>query len=884
MNEQAVELRGFPYPFRAMLAINSDIDRTSPLRFRELHRFLNTKEDTATGPGLGLDIADSMWFYRPRLREPDPVSSELSYFDGDDWNAVTPYADELLHYVRCGWIDTIHGYGNFDHRKDPAGRWGPFTRRHAEVALSVLRGEGLTIPVWSNHGNWENTQNIGRAAHMRGDDPESPSYHADLLRDAGVIFQWGQGAATVTGAPTKLRVYRLKDGADCWQFTRFSSRPFEEAVRDGLPAWQAEQEKTRRPAPMLWLPRWLHVQLAEPVLERLIEQQHLAIVAQHLGTARPMNVLGGPALERLRRLAELQEQGQILVARTARLLAYNRARDHLRYTMSSRDGSLTIDVVRIEDPVLGSFTPALHDVRGITFQVADPEHVELRLAGRQVDSAQIARNPSDGQSPSIGFRWFEPDLRDHSEPFARRLRVSAPSSERKELGRVGGAILTAVTSEADPSDVPPGASAAARRTAGRVFAQPLADLVVKLRALGFMGLETLHLGSGVGEWCVALAKAGAIKVVGADPRPAFVAVARTAARAAALTDQLEFIVADERTASLPSDRFEFVLWRSAPGFAGVEAVIDAAASGLRRNGALYASYTGIGGSLRALERMLQTDDRNWSAPTRRLLADRLYRRGIGTGLNDGTSPAFNDLLAVAHSRGLAFVDRPRIVDGPLSFNELPVTVEALFRRERDSGWCRDELLDSPIGAPAFLARLTALCDRGAPRLVAEVLSRRLEEVRDNDPLRGLLVRALVKAGRAGESLVDELSGSETDPLTTGLIHHARGALGDAIDGYARVSPRPRFLIGAVHLQSGDLAAAWESFAKPSAGAGDRLDCALGLLEVAAQRDDRQAGRRSFERLVRVLAGNDHEPDELSADRPSSGRQRNRTGTARRHRH
>jgi hypothetical protein len=356
-------------------------------------------------------------------------------------------------------------------------------------------------------------------------------------------------------------------------------------------------------------------------------------------------------------------------------------------------------------------------------------------------------------------------------------------------------------------------------------------------------------------------------------------VARTAAKAGKLEHRLEFIIADERSVSLPSERFEFVFWRSAPGFSGVEAVLDFGTAGLRQNSALYASYTGLGGSLRGLERALQTDGRDWSAPSRRLLADRMYRSGIGAGLGDGTAPGFDDLLAIADSRGLALVDRPRIAGGPTSFLGMPVTVEALFRRERRPGWCGDELLGSPVEDPAFLTRVGELFNRGAPRLVADVLGQRLEEIRGDDSLRRLLIRALLKVGRGRDTLVDELAGSEKDPLTVGLVHHARGALADAVAAYAKVDPVPQFLVGAAHLESGDLVAAGKHFAKPPTGARERLDCAFGLLEVAARQGDREAGRRSFERLVRELAGNDHRPDELSADRPWSGPRSSRSRAA-----
>lgn len=51
-------IRRYPLPYRAMLAICSDIDQARIDTFREIHRFLNTEADTYLGKGLGLDIAE----------------------------------------------------------------------------------------------------------------------------------------------------------------------------------------------------------------------------------------------------------------------------------------------------------------------------------------------------------------------------------------------------------------------------------------------------------------------------------------------------------------------------------------------------------------------------------------------------------------------------------------------------------------------------------------------------------------------------------------------------------------------------------------------------------------------------------------------------------
>ena len=59
--EKQVELRKFPYPYKAAFTICSDIDNTETVEeFIKIHNIINR---TDTDSCLGLDIGDSFWFY-----------------------------------------------------------------------------------------------------------------------------------------------------------------------------------------------------------------------------------------------------------------------------------------------------------------------------------------------------------------------------------------------------------------------------------------------------------------------------------------------------------------------------------------------------------------------------------------------------------------------------------------------------------------------------------------------------------------------------------------------------------------------------------------------------------------------------------------------------
>ena len=169
------------------------------------------------GPGVGLDIANSLWLYKPP--HPKPDRNNIAYFTDLSWERLSPYAAEIMVYARAGWIDTLHSYGNFSRVRDG---WMPFRRAHAERALEVLLRNNVRIPVWVNYGDRNNRQNIGDHEWMQGDRPEAPEYHADLLRAYGTEFIWLHIRTDQFGAQSLIREQLLRDGGHPSDFTAFS--------------------------------------------------------------------------------------------------------------------------------------------------------------------------------------------------------------------------------------------------------------------------------------------------------------------------------------------------------------------------------------------------------------------------------------------------------------------------------------------------------------------------------------------------------------------------------------------------------------------------------------------------------------------------------------
>lgn len=193
-------IRPWPYPFQAGLSISNDAEFMSLDFFETLMAFLNTKSPTDLGTGLGLEITSSLFHFSA-----NPYN--FSYFNGSHpQSPLESYASRLDEYLKAGWLDTLHAYGDFD-------GFGGFERAHAERVLEQLDHIGVTINVFTNHGGVENIQNIGTdVEYHRGDHLNHPAYHTDLLKKHGVQFVWTDTMVTVKRQRSpKLFYSQIKD-------------------------------------------------------------------------------------------------------------------------------------------------------------------------------------------------------------------------------------------------------------------------------------------------------------------------------------------------------------------------------------------------------------------------------------------------------------------------------------------------------------------------------------------------------------------------------------------------------------------------------------------------------------------------------------------------
>jgi hypothetical protein len=387
-----VALRSFPFPYRAALAICSDIDGCTRETFIAVHRFLNWE--------LGLPVADSMFGVGRETRQ-------LAYFLPD---GVTPGPDAPLirAAIRDGLIDSLHSWGDFnDQVPDPQ-----FLRKMAASLATDFGVENLSLKIWINHGSPTNLQNFLTRTKPKfaGDDPRSPLYTADLARDLGVQYYWGMELA-----PWPLSVWRQRSSPEYWGRVGVDSlknllktilgqkarhRSVAQVTELGLPltlrdGWQvwAFTRFNRHPQGIWGLPtrHTLRYALAPKVLKKLLREAGFLILYTHLGLPRqaPGPLFPDPDRQALENLADTYHRDLLWVDSTLRVLTYWRVRQTLDWQAGEADNKLIIDLKALREPDGTSRLPEVEELAGLSFYSPKPFSTILRLAGRELPTRII---------------------------------------------------------------------------------------------------------------------------------------------------------------------------------------------------------------------------------------------------------------------------------------------------------------------------------------------------------------------------------------------------------------------------------------------------------------------------------------------------------------
>jgi len=394
-----VTLRKFPYPYKAAMAICSDIDGTTTVEeFLEIQKFLNTKEITSMGKGIGLEIGNSFMMYAP-------PTCAFSYYSPKPENAQI-----IKKFIKSGYIDCMHSYG----------QKADFTRKDAIEAVKELTENRCKVDVWVDHATTVDNLGDDRTFGL-GDHEDSSVYHADITLAYGIKFVWLGRITMVIGQSVPItlktfssiydsrhpvdslknmskefaknvlgvfgnrkyamhksydltRITRLDDGQKVYEFLRFDNH------------WKgvARGATSKR----------LAYVISDQTLERLKEVGGYMVVYTHLGKNSDCSqVIAKETQIALRNLAGEYEKGNIYVTTTSKLLNYYLSHKYLDWSYESSGDETVITISSVKDPVFGTFVPTPQDLHGITFYVPDKYKARIYVTGKEIINLQ--RNPPD---------------------------------------------------------------------------------------------------------------------------------------------------------------------------------------------------------------------------------------------------------------------------------------------------------------------------------------------------------------------------------------------------------------------------------------------------------------------------------------------------------
>ncbi|MCC7462937.1 MAG: hypothetical protein IT480_10815 [Gammaproteobacteria bacterium] len=393
--EAGIRPRCWPWPYRAALAICSDLDETPDIDvYLESMRFLNSTRPTRMGPGVGLEVGNSLYFDMP--------AGQLSYWGTDDAGRAA-----LRELLRSGHIDCLHSYGDL-----------ATTRAHAGRAVEELVRHGCHPQVWIDHATA--VTNFGADIMQgQGDVPGSPAYHADLTCDLGVRYVWRGRVTSVIGQDVPRSLGGVIDAAHLLPSVRTAGKEWLKGVlaRAGSVKYALHPANTllqpaqlrdgRRVQEFLRAnPHWGGVSCADNatgladvltprMLDRLEARGGGMLLYTHLGKIRDAREPFGAATRAaLAGLAERRNAGRILVTTTRRLLGFCHARNAVRARASGDGSGIEIEAHGVE--------PA--DLAGLCFAVADAARARLRVNGRDVAGVVRHTRPGGG-APCVSIPW-----------------------------------------------------------------------------------------------------------------------------------------------------------------------------------------------------------------------------------------------------------------------------------------------------------------------------------------------------------------------------------------------------------------------------------------------------------------------------------------------
>jgi hypothetical protein len=217
-----------------------------------------------------------------------------------------------------------------------------------------------------------------RLHYGQGDNPGTPYYHADLVREFGFRYFWlinrlpgyeshvpdtlALPEQSCGGRPSCLHLVKVDDGERILTFGR--------AYKESVNAWAS-------------------LNLITPAaLDDLCAGQGTSILYTHW-THYPQWVFNAGVLDALEHLRQYHADGRVWVAPVSSILHFTFVRAFLRFSVHWTSGVRVVEIDQVDDPVGRPFVPTLEDLRGISFDCPSGDPIEVKLDGKVIDQKAL---------------------------------------------------------------------------------------------------------------------------------------------------------------------------------------------------------------------------------------------------------------------------------------------------------------------------------------------------------------------------------------------------------------------------------------------------------------------------------------------------------------
>jgi hypothetical protein len=391
-----VSLRKYPYPYKAMLSICSDLDETPNKEiYFETARYLNTSENTKLGDGVGLEVGNTLYFDMPE--------QNFSYTNTDDNGRKN-----INKLIQSGHIDCLHSFGDFVD-----------SRVKIEQYWSEIRQGERKIEVWVDHAKAP-TNIDADIMQGKGAIIGASAFHYDLTIESGALpFVWKGRVTSCISQNTKRNYFSLFNIKHIKLSVMTLMREFTKGVLARLgnkKYFMHKDNKVMRKTSlhdgfefyefMRCNPSWggvscfdqakyIHRVLTKQILDNLVNNEGCSVFYTHLGkvhsTEEPFTSHTRSAFELL---SKYQNENEILTATTRRLLGYLRAQEQCEFFSKISDNVLRINL---------KTSLSIEELQGLTWYVGDIDTIELYLNAVEINFEY--NQPDETGISSISIPW-----------------------------------------------------------------------------------------------------------------------------------------------------------------------------------------------------------------------------------------------------------------------------------------------------------------------------------------------------------------------------------------------------------------------------------------------------------------------------------------------